>query len=137
VDKSFLLEVVTPTGLAVSSNVEEAVMPGSQGEFGVLPGHTPFLTSLRIGMMHYRRGKDVFYMALNRGFAEVSPVKATILADKAEAAEDIDLERVRAAQKNAEERLKTLAKNDPGYAQEVEALEWANVRIKVAEKAVR
>ncbi len=135
-DKTFLLEVVTPTGLAVSSNVEEAVMPGSQGEFGVLPGHTPFLTSLRIGMMHYRRGKDVFYVALNKGFAEVSPEKATILADKAEAAEDIDLDRVRTAQKNAEERLKTLARNDPAYAQELEGLEWANVRIKVAERAV-
>ncbi len=136
-DKSFLLEIVTPYGLVVSSEVEEAVMPGSQGEFGVLPGHVPFLTSLKIGALHYRRGKDLHYMALSRGFAEISPAKATILADTAESAEEIDLERARTARARAEELLKGMAKNDPAYPQELDALEKAKVRIQVAEKAGR
>lgn len=136
-DKTFLLEIVTPYGLVVSSKVEEAVIPGSQGDFGVLPGHVPFLTSLRIGELHYRRAKEVHHLALNRGFAEVTPAKTTILADTAESAEEIDLERARAAQARAEEQLKTIPKNDPGYQQEVEALGRAKIRIQVAEKAVR
>ncbi len=136
-DKSFLLEIVTPYGLVVSSDVEEAVMPGSQGEFGVLPGHVPFLTSLKIGALHYRRGKEVHYMAISRGFAEISPTKATILADTAESAEEIDLERARKAFSRAEERLKAMAKNDPAYLQEADALERAKIRILVGEKAGR
>ncbi len=136
-EKKFLLEIVTPYGLVVSSDVETAVMPGSQGEFGVLPGHVPFLTSLRIGALHYRTGKDVRYMALSRGFAEVSPTKATIIADTAESAEDIDVERARTARSRAEERLKAMPKNDPAYQAESDALERAKTRIQVADKAVR
>lgn len=136
-DKSFLLEIVTPYGLVVSSKVEEAYLPGSQGDFGVLPGHAPFLTSLRIGELHYKRDKEVHFLAVNRGFAEVTPTKTTILVDTAEAAEEIDLERARAAKARAEERLKTLSSKDPEYQQELEALERARVRIQVAEKAPR
>jgi len=137
VDKSFLLEVVTPYGLVVSTKVEEAYLPGSQGDFGVLPGHAPFLTFLRVGEIHYKRNKKVHFLAVNRGFAEVTPTKTTILVDTAEVAGKIDLERARAAKARAEERLKTLSPQDPGYQQELEALERARVRIRVAEKAPR
>ena len=136
-DKNFILEVVTPYGLVVNSKVEEAYIPGSRGDFGVLPGHAPFLSSLRIGELHYRREKEVQFLAINRGFAEVTPAKTTILADTAEVAEEIDIERARAAKARAEERLKTLSKDDPAYLQEIEAWERAKVRIRVAEKAPR
>jgi F-type H+-transporting ATPase subunit epsilon len=137
VDKTFLLEVVTPYGLVVSSKVEEVYIPGSQGDFGVLPGHAPLLTSLRIGELHYKLDKEVHYLAVNRGFAEVTPGRATILVDTAESAGDIDADRARAAKARAEENLKTLTPKDSAYLQEVEALERAKVRLRVAERTAR
>ncbi len=136
-DKVFLLEIVTPYGLLVSSKVEEVYIPGSQGDFGVLPGHAPFLTSLRIGELHYRRDKEVYCLAINRGFAEVTPTKTTIITDTAEPAGEIDLERVRAAKTRAEERLKSLSQADPAYGQEIDALQRAKLRLQVAEKPPR
>jgi F-type H+-transporting ATPase subunit epsilon len=137
VDKVFLLEIVTPYGLVVSSKVEEAYIPGSQGDFGVLPGHAPFLTSLRIGELHYRQENKVHYVSINRGFAEVTPTRATVLTDTAEPAGEIDGERARAAKARAEEKIRTLSKEDPAYGQELEALERAQTRIRTAEKAPR
>lgn len=136
-DKTFLLEIVTPYGLVVNSKVEEAYIPGSQGDFGVLPGHAPLLTSLRIGELHYRREKEIHFLAINRGFAEVTPTRTTILADTAEPAEGVDIERAKSAKARAEEKLKTLSKDDPAYPQALEALERARVRTRVAEKAIR
>ena len=136
-DKLFLLEIVTPYGLVVSSKVEEAYIPGSQGDFDVLPGHAPLLTSLRIGELHFRQGSEVNYVSTNRGFAEITPTKVTLLTDTAELAGEIDLERARAAQARAEEKLKTLSREDPAYPLELEALERAKMRIRVAEKAPR
>lgn len=136
-DKTFLLEVVTPHGLVVSSKVEEVYVPGSQGDFDVLPGHAPLLTSLRIGELHYKLDKGVQYLAVNRGFAEVTPARITILVDTAESAGDIDVDRARAAKTRAEEKLKTLTPQDPTYPQELEALERAKVRLRVAERAAR
>ena len=136
-DKTFLLEVVTPHGLVVSSKVEEVYVPGSQGDFDVLPGHAPLLTSLRIGELHYKQDKGVHYLAVNRGFAEVTPGRITILADTAESAGDIDIDRARAAKARAEEKLKALTPKDPAYPQELEALERAKVRLRVAERASR
>jgi F-type H+-transporting ATPase subunit epsilon len=137
VDKLFLLEIVTPYGLVVSSKVEEAYIPGSQGDFGVLPGHAPLLSSLRVGELHYRQGSDVNYVSINHGFAEVTPAKTTILTDTAELAGEINVERSRAAQVRAEEKLKTLSREDPAYPRELEALERAKIRLRVAEKAPR
>jgi len=137
VDKLFLLEIVTPYGLVVSSKVEEAYIPGSQGDFGVLPGHAPFLTSLRIGELHYRQGNEINYITINHGFAEVTPTKTTILTDTAEPAGEINKERAQVAKTRAEERLKTLSKEDPAYIQEVEAAERARIRMRTAEKAPR
>ena len=136
-DKYFLLEIVTPYGLAVSLKVEDAYIPGIQGDFGVLPGHIPFLTSLRIGELHYRWDKEVHFFAINHGFAEVTPTRTTILTDTAEAAEEIDIERAQTAKTRAEEKLKGLAKDDPAYLKEKEALERAKARLRIAEKAPR
>ena len=137
-EKTFLLEVVTPYGLVVNSQVEEAYIPGSHGDFGVLPGHAHFLTSLRVGEMHYRKDKKDHYLAINRGFVEVTPTRTTIITDTAERAEDIDLARARAAKARAEERLKSLKPGkDPTYEEVAKALARAKVRINLGEKFSR
>ncbi len=136
-EKTFLLEVVTPYGLVVNSQVEEAYIPGSHGDFGVLPGHAHFLTSLRVGEMHYRKDKKDYYLAINRGFVEVTPTRTTIITDTAERAEDIDLDRARAAKARAEERLKSLNAKDPAYTEVLKALARAKVRINLGEKFSR
>jgi len=133
-DKSFLLEIVTPQGLVVSTQVEEAYIPGSQGDFGILPGHAPFLTSLRVGELHYRQGQEIHYVAVNRGFAEVLAKRTTILTDTAEPAGEIDIDRAKRAQIRATQQLKTLLQEDPDYRKEKDALERARIRIQVAAK---
>lgn len=99
------LEVVTPDKLVVREQVDEVQVPGSQGYFGVLPGHTPLLASLAVGELWYRKGAEKTYVALAFGFAEILPDKVTILAQLAERADEIDVERAEAARKRAEERL--------------------------------
>lgn len=136
-EKTFQLEVVTPYGLIVNSKVEEAYIPGSLGDFGVLPGHTHFLTSLRIGEMHYRKDNKIYYLAINRGFVEVTPIKTTIITETAERAEDIDLDRARAAMARAEEKLKVLNPKERAYQEALQALERAKIRIRVGEKVSR
>jgi F-type H+-transporting ATPase subunit epsilon len=99
------LEIVTPDRLVVRERVDEVQIPGSEGYFGVLPGHTPLLASLAVGEMWYRKGAERTYVSLAYGFAEVLPDGVTILAQLAERADEIDAERADAALKRAEERL--------------------------------
>lgn len=126
------LEIVTPYGLILSDDVDEVVCAGSEGEFGVLPGHVPFLTTLKIGMVTYKKGNEVGYIFVNSGFVEVGADKVTILADSAERAEDIDVERAKAAMKRAEERLKKMEEID--FARAESSLERATARIQIAGK---
>ena len=131
-----LLEVVTPDRLLFSQQVDEVIAPGTDGEFGVLPGHCHFLSTLRIGELRYRVGETTSYMSVLWGFAEVTPQKVTILAEIAEKAEDIDVERAQAAVAQAEQRLEV-----GGLPSEVEeakvSLEKARLRKKIAERAQR
>jgi F-type H+-transporting ATPase subunit epsilon len=99
------LQIVTPDRMIVHEQVDEIEIPGSEGYFGVLPGHTPMLASLAVGEMWYRKGQEKSFLALAFGFAEVLPDRVTILARVAERAEEVDLERAEAARKRAEERL--------------------------------
>jgi len=99
------LQIVTPDRLVVREPVDEVQIPGAEGYFGVLPGHTPLLASLAVGELWYRKGHDKTYVSLAFGFAEVLPDSVTILAQLAERAEEIDVERAAAALKRAEERL--------------------------------
>src|SRR5919197_4764455 len=99
------LQIVTPDRLLVREQVDEVEIPGSEGYFGVLPGHTPMLASLAVGEMWYRKGQEKIYLSIAFGFAEVLPDRVTILARLAERAEEIDVERAEAARKRAEERL--------------------------------
>ena len=99
------LQIVTPDRLIVQEQVDEVEIPGSEGYFGVLPGHTPLLASLTVGELWYRKGQEKFYLSLAFGFAEVLPDRVTILARLAERAEDIDVERAEEARRRAEQRL--------------------------------
>jgi len=99
------LQIVSADRSLVNETVDEVEIPGSDGYFGVLPGHTPLLAVLGAGELWYRQGAAMHYLALAFGFAEVQPDRVTILAQIAEKAEEIDLARAEAAKKRAEERL--------------------------------
>ncbi|MBF0474365.1 MAG: F0F1 ATP synthase subunit epsilon [Deltaproteobacteria bacterium] len=130
-----LLEVVTPSRMVVSKVVDIAVAPGVMGEFGVLVSHIPFLTSLQVGEMRYRVGKEEERLFISGGFAEVSNNKMTILADAAEPPEKIDLERARRARERAEKRVAQAAKDEAvDFARAEAALRRAIARISIASK---
>ncbi len=99
------LEIVTPDRSIAHGKVDEVVVPGAEGSFGVLPGHTPLLSTLTVGEIEYRRGDERSYVAVSFGFAEVLPDRVTILAQIAEASDEIDVTRAEAAVKRARERL--------------------------------
>jgi F-type H+-transporting ATPase subunit epsilon len=98
------LNIVTPDQ-SLSYEVDEVTMPGQEGDFGVLPGHTPLFAGLRTGTMWYRQGAEKHYLAVSVGFAEVLPDRVTVLAQVAERAEDLDEERAQAGMARAEEML--------------------------------
>jgi F-type H+-transporting ATPase subunit epsilon len=99
------LEFVTPERAIVHEDVDEVEIPGEEGYFGVLPGHAPLLAALRTGVLWYRKGADKTYAFVDGGFAEVLPDRVAILAQVAERADDIDVQRAEAAKRRAEERL--------------------------------
>jgi F-type H+-transporting ATPase subunit epsilon len=100
------LEIVTPDKIAVDEDAQIVMAPGTMGEFGVLSGHTPFLSSLKIGSVRYvDAGGTEHFVFVSGGFAEALPDKVTILAESAERRRDIDVERAKAAKERAEARL--------------------------------
>jgi len=99
------LEIVSPDKMVLSEDVDEVVAPGSLGQFGVLPGHLSFLTTLDIGELSYRKGSSTYFAFVNSGYAEVSADKVTVLAESAEVAQYIDVKRAEDAKKRAEDRL--------------------------------
>ena len=125
------LQVVTPDRLIVQEQVDEVEIPGAEGYFGVLPGHTPLLASLAVGELWYRKGQEKFYLSLAFGFAEVLPDRVTILARLAERAEDIDVERAEQARRRAEERL-AQSKSDFDYERARIALTKSIMRLQVS-----
>ena len=127
------LELVTPQRLLVSEDVDEVLLPGYYGEFGVLPGHTQVLSILSIGMLHYRKGDETNRVAVGGGFAEVTPERVVVLADVAEKAGEIDVDRARKARERAEAALKDLSMDDASYQKIYSALQRAIVRMAAAE----
>jgi F-type H+-transporting ATPase subunit epsilon len=125
------LQIVTPDRLIVQETVDEVEIPGSEGYFGVLPGHTPMLAALGAGELWYRTGQEKAYLAIANGFAEVLPDRVTILARLAERAEEIDTERAEGARKRAEERL-ARARADIDYERARIALTKALTRLQVS-----
>jgi len=128
------LEVVTPEKYVVDEEVEIVVAPGSLGEFGVLIGHTPFLTTLKAGEMHYTDASGAQrYVFVSGGFAEALPDKVTVLAESAERRSDIDVDRAKAAMERAQERLDQSRAEDIDFNRAKAALERALHRIRLVE----
>lgn len=128
------LSIVTPERELVRVQVDEVELPGSEGYFGVLPGHTPMLATLTVGRLTYRSGTDTQVLAIAFGFAEVLPDAVTVLAQMAERAEDIDVARAEAARTRAEERL-ARTEADLDYDRARTALDKAVLRLQVASRA--
>ena len=99
------LEIVTPDRALLREEIDEVVLPGSQGDFGVLPGHTPLLSTLKIGELWYRQAQERHYLAIAFGFVEVLPDRVTVLAQVGERAQEIDVQRAERAKQRAEQRL--------------------------------
>ena len=127
------LEVVTPDRRVLTETVDEIVLPGRLGYLGVLPGHAPLLTSLAVGELSYRKGAEWRYVAIAWGFTEILPDRVIVLAEIAEKAEEIDVERARQKKQSVEARLKS---PDPYFDFDLASasLEKAVIRIQVAGK---
>jgi len=128
----FLFECATPNRLVVSEPVDEVIAPGSEGYFGVLAGHAPFLSALGAGRLQYRRGREEWVLAINGGFAEVGPEKVVILTETAERPEEIDITRAGEARARAEARLSGKTREEIDFARAQAALTRAVTRIEVA-----
>ena len=131
---TFQLEIVTPEKLVVKDVAQEMQIPGKNGYLGILPGHAPLITELAVGEITYRNNGATHYLSVAWGFAEVLPDKVTILAETAERAEEINVQRAEEAKKRAEDRLKS-ANPETDFTRAQNALKRAEARLEVAEKA--
>jgi F-type H+-transporting ATPase subunit epsilon len=130
---TFHLEIVTPEKMVVRDTAEEMQIPGKNGYLGVLPGHAPLITELAVGEITYRNANTTHHLAVAWGFAEVLPDKVTILAETAERAEDVDVNRAESAKQRAETNL-TKAASEEEFNKASGDLKRAETRIEVAEK---
>jgi F-type H+-transporting ATPase subunit epsilon len=131
------LEIVTPYGKVVDQDVDEVTATGKLGEFGVPPGHAPYLTSLKIGELIYKINGVTQHLALNWGYFEIRDDQIIVLVETAEHANEIDVERAGAARGKAEEALRKLDPDDKQFKICEAALERALIRMQVAGKAAR
>ncbi|HUT02362.1 MAG TPA: F0F1 ATP synthase subunit epsilon [bacterium] len=132
-DNRFSLDLVTPTAHLVFEQVDEVSIPGSEGDFDVLFEHTPFLTTIRPGVLSYKVGKEAHYFAVSAGFAEVIPGRVIVLARTAENAESVSEQRVKDALGKAQNRLEKASKGDSDI--DVERAEVALLRATARLKA--
>jgi F-type H+-transporting ATPase subunit epsilon len=133
---SLQLEIVTPERQLASESVDAVQLPGANGELGILPGHAPLMTELGIGALSYRRGGETGHLAIIRGFAEVLPDRVSVLAEIAERAEEIDVQRAKAARERAEKRLASGGGANIDWARAIAALERSLIRLHVATRGV-
>jgi len=131
-------EIVTQERMVFSGDVDSVNLPGSEGRLGILPNHTPLLTTLSYGEVIVRQGGEDKYFAVGGGFAEVQPTKVIILADSAEYAEEIDIRRAMQARERAEKMMAEGVPEDPErYAQIRASLQRAQIRLNVAQRRRR
>jgi len=130
----FQLQIVCPDRDLVNEQVDEVEIPGTEGYFGVLTGHTPLLASLGVGQLWYRKGQEMHYVSIAFGFAEVQPDRVTILAQTSERADEIDAARAEAAKKRAEQRF-ARPTTDMDFERARIALLKSLVRLQVATRA--
>jgi len=130
------LEIVTPEKIVVSEDAQIVMAPGVLGEFGVLIGHTPFLTALKAGAVRYTDAQGSEHMVfVSGGFAEALPDRVTVLAESAERRRDIDIERARAALERAQKRLaEQRSKEEVDFVRAQAALQRALMRLRIAEQ---
>ena len=128
------LEIVTPDRALGREDVDEVYIPGTEGYFGVLPGHTPLLATMKVGEMWYRIGQEKHYLAIAGGFVEVLPDRVSVLAQIAERAEEIDIARAEAAKKRAEERI-ARPQAEMDFERARVALMKSLIRLQVASRA--
>ena len=132
-----LLEIVTPERLAYSDTVDSVVLPGSEGELGVLPHHAPLITMLGIGELRIRKGAAEESFAIVGGFLQVRPDKVVVMAETADMASEIDLEKAQEARRAAERTLESGYVEGADLSAARAALQQALLRIRVAERRYR
>jgi F-type H+-transporting ATPase subunit epsilon len=125
--------IVTPERAVVDEQVDEIQIPGAEGYFGVLPGHAPLFSELKVGEVGYRKGKQWLYLSVAWGFVEVLPDQVRMLAETAERANEIDVQRATRAKERAEQRL-AKGGDDVDYSRARIALERALIRLQVSQK---
>ncbi|MCK5916198.1 MAG: F0F1 ATP synthase subunit epsilon [Deltaproteobacteria bacterium] len=126
------LKIASPYREVLDVEVDEVIAPGEEGQFGVLPGHTPFLSTVSVGQLMYRQGNKLSHVAVSHGYAEVEYYQVIVLLDAAELPDEIDVERAESARKRAEGRLAEIGHEDKDYYEEIAALDRAMNRISVA-----
>ena len=131
---SIRLEIVTPERVIYSDEVNAVVVPGIEGQLGILPHHAPLMTMLQPGELRVRKGKEETYIAVFGGFLEVRPDRVIVLADAAERVEEIDVARAEEAKRRAEQALADRKVSEVARAQAEAALRRSLVQLKVAEK---
>ena len=131
------LEIVTPEKLAYSGAVDAVVLPGAEGEMGVLPHHAPLLATLGIGELRIRKGGEEEHFAIAGGFVQVRPDKVVVMAETADMASEIDLEKAQEARREAEKALESGYHEGADLAVARASLQAALLRIRVAERRHR
>lgn len=131
------LEIVTPERLAYSDEVDSVVLPGAEGEIGVLPHHAPLVSTLGVGELRIRKGGEEESFAIAGGFLQVRPDKVVVMAETADLASDIDLERAQEARREAERALESGFREGADLAAARAQLQQALLRIRVAERRHR
>ena len=126
------LKIASPYREVLDVEVDEVIAPGEEGQFGVLPGHTPFLATVSVGQLFYRQGNQMKYVAVAHGYAEVEYHQVIVLLDAAELSDEIDVDRAERARQRAEGRLAEISPEDKDYFEEMAALDRAMNRISVA-----
>ena len=129
------LELVTPERSVALETVDEVEIPGIDGYLGVLPGHTPLLVALKVGELWYRQGEERTFVSVAFGFAEVLPGRVRVLAQVAEIAKDIDIDRAEAAANRARERMASSVEDVDDFERAQLALLKSTLRIEVSKKA--
>ncbi|HKX26672.1 MAG TPA: F0F1 ATP synthase subunit epsilon [Blastocatellia bacterium] len=127
------LEILTPERRVLNETVDEVVVPGLNGELGILPDHAPLISQLKTGVLNYRLGQERKELHISGGFVEVLSDRVSVLSDVAEKAEEIDLERARRAKERAERRLAS-GDEDLDFRRADLKLQRALVRIQLASR---
>ena len=128
------LEIVTPEKLAYRDDVDVVILPGSEGELGILPHHAPLISTLGMGELRVRKGDIEEVYAVIGGFVQVRPDRVVVLAETADLASDIDLEKAQEARRNAERALEIGLVEEADLATARAALQAALVRMRIAER---